>query len=201
MPYVVNAPKPTSSTYSVTGNTLADIWADILKRGPRDTNDGTRVASVTVTEIVIDSAWAPKVRSIETIRRGSEVTYILTISVEDMRFTVTGAITVPKLGKAALSKTAKKEWDRFVAEVEKHELGHVEATRAVANAIGDEAQAMRIAGEGSTMDEALEAAKAALEKAFVKIGGPAEITKRVKSAHMKYDSSTGHGPQLKVSIL
>lgn len=201
MPAVISAPKPTVSTYSISGDTLAAIWADILKRGPRDTNDNTRVASVTATVIEIDSAWTPKVRSIETITRGDAVTHIQTISVEDMRATVTGAITLPKLGRAALSKTAKKEWDRFVAEVEKHELGHFEATKAVAQAICDEARALRIPGEGPTMDQSLAAAKAALEKAFVKIGGPAEIDKRVKAAHMKYDASTGHGPQLKVSIL
>ncbi len=201
MPCVVNAPKPTVTTYAVNGNTLEAIWADIERRGPKDTNDGKRVASVTLTELVIDAAWEPRLRSSEIITRGEERTNIVTISVEDMRITVTGAITMPKLGKAVLSKTAKKEWDRFVGEVEKHELGHVDATKAVAQPIYADAQAMRTTGEAPTFDEAMTKARAALEKAFEKIGGPAMITKLVTAAHVKYDSSTGHGPKLKVTIL
>jgi predicted secreted Zn-dependent protease len=200
MPCSIKAPKPTIIEYTVSGNTLEAIWADIERRGPRDANDNSRVASVTASELVIDSAWEPRVRSIETITRGDQQSTIVIISVEDMSMTVTGEIMMPKLGKAALSKAAKKEWDRFIGEVEKHELGHVNAAKEVAQAIYADAQAMRISGEAPTFDEAMKKAKADLEKAFAKIGGPTVIDKRIADADARYDGRTGHGPTLKVTI-
>lgn len=201
MPCVVYTPKPSVTTYAVNGDTLEALWADIEKRGPRDTNDGKRVASLTRTDIVVEDDWEPHVHAAEVITRGGQQTHVLTISVEDMRVTVTGSITMPKLGKAALSKAARKEWDRFVGEVEKHELGHVAAAKAVAEGICNEARKMRVTGEASSHDEALKKARAALEKDFEKVGGPAAMDKLLLAAHVKYDSSTGHGPKLNAAIL
>ena len=54
-----------TSSYKVSGNTLAEIDADIDKRGPKDLNDGKRYAGLSVGRIDLaiapgDFAFAPQ---------------------------------------------------------------------------------------------------------------------------------------------
>jgi predicted secreted Zn-dependent protease len=179
-----------TSTYKVSGKTLAEIDADIDKRGPKDLNDGKRYAGLSVGRIDLaivsgDFAFASQ---------GSAAPVEMTATLKGGSVTASCSVTLPKLeGEKALSPAALKEWKRFLDATEKHEDGHFDAYFDLAKDIAADIAAMSVTGKGK--DE--RTAKLLAQKAFVeqlaRTYGGSVLSDRVKASAKAYDGKTKHG--------
>jgi len=182
--------KPKITTYSVKGNTLKDVWANVLKVGPKDPNDNKKVAALTETTIVVADKWDPETRGGRCLTTGKIETRV---GAKNLSMKIEGTIKMPKLGTNSLSKPAKKEWDRFIAKLDKHEREHMVVTEKLAKTMGDEI--MKIVGVGLGDDEkkAFEAGKAAFVKLYIANYNGKKISDRIVEGARKLDKSTKHG--------
>lgn len=186
----ITVSSPKISTYSVSGDTLKDVWDDILKKGPKDPNDNKKVAAITETTIIIADRWDPEVRGGRCLTNGKIETRV---GVKNMSMTVEAAIKLPKLGSSKMSATAKKEWKRFIGKLESHEREHIDVTAKLAKTMGDEIMKIEGLGLGDDEDKAFEAGKAAFLKLFVASYDGKSIADRISKEAKKFDSKTGHG--------
>lgn len=184
----VKSPKMTS--YQVTGNTLKEVWDNVLKKGPKDPNDGKKVAALTATEIVVADRWDPELRRGSCLDNGKMEAVV---GVKNMSITVYGEIKMPKLGSNKLSKSAKKEWDRFIKKLAAHEREHMDVTEKVAVEMSKVVMKMEGIGLGADDKKAFEAGKKAFLDAYVKAYGPKQLSKLIAEAHKKFDKATKHG--------
>lgn len=193
----ITVSNPRITTYTVSGNTLKEVWADVLKRGPKDPNDNKKVAALTETTIEVADKWDPEVRSGSCLEDGTIETYV---GAKNISMKVISAIKMPKLGKNALSKTAKKEWDRFIKKLDAHEREHIDVTEKLAKEMGQEI--LKLEGYGSAADEkkSFEAGKADFLKLYVADYSSKKISKRITEAAKKFDKSTKHGAKHGASL-
>jgi len=181
---------PKITTYAVSGNTLKDIWAFIGKKGPKDPNDNKKVAALTVTEIIIADKWDPENRGGQCLSNGKIETWV---GAKNISMKVEATIKLPKLGSNNLSKPAKKEWDRFIGKLDKHEREHQSVTAKLAKTMGEEI--LKIQGVGLADDEkkSFEAGKNDFIKRYIAKFDGKKISARVTDASKKFDKSTKHG--------
>ena len=182
--------KPKITTYGVTGNTLKEVWDNVLKKGPKDPNDNKKVAALTETTIEVADRWDPEIRSGQCLPDGTLET---TVGVKNFSMTIEGAIKMPKLGTNGLSKTAKKEWDRFITKLDKHEREHMDVTEKLAKEIGKEIMKIEGVGLGADEKKSFEAGKAAFLKLYVAEYNGKKIAARINAEAKKFDKATKHG--------
>ena len=194
-------------TYTVAGDTLADIYKDILKKGPKDPNDGKKVAALTTTKLFLQIS-DPKVRfapdgATTTNKKGEAVVKAL---LKTMDAKMTSETLYPKLGAAKLSVRAKVEWLRFIGLLIVHEAGHIGDAEKECKAIIKEIDKMR--GNGTGADEGAAAKNASMDLAaqIVKAFSVKKLDKRFNDRHKKFDKpkkkgKPGHGPVLDTSIV
>lgn len=186
----ITVAKPKITTYAVTGNSLKDIWAYIQKKGPKDPNDNKKVAALTETTIEVADKWDPEIRGGSCLEDGTMETYV---GAKNISMKIVTSIKMPKLGKHALSKAAKKEWDRFVKKLDSHEREHIDVTEKVAKEMGEEI--LKLEGFGFAKDEkkSFEAGKADFIKLYLADYSGKKISKRITEASKKFDKTTKHG--------
>lgn len=178
------------TTYAVTGNTLKEVWASIEKKGPKDPNDNKKVAALTETTIIVADKWDPEIRGGRCLTNGKTETRI---GVKNMSMKVEGKILMPKLGGNKLSKAAKKEWDRFIVKLAKHEVEHLDITAQVAKTMDDEIMKIEGFGLGDDDKKAFAAGKAEFLKIYIATFGGKKVSERITAASKKFDKSTRHG--------
>ena len=180
-----------TSTYSITGATLEEVYNEIQKKGP--TIDGKHFAGAT-TCVLAGFTEGYEYASEED---DGDFTGYARFNKAKVKFNC--AITLPNFSdyKSKLSDEDQKTWATFYSGVAAHENEHVADYEAEVGRWAVELAAMR--GEGKAKDEkkAQAAAKAALGKEFTKVFTTANNDKRLKATAKKLDGSTGHGPALK----
>jgi len=115
------------------------------------------------------------------------------VGVKNMTMKVEGVIKLPKLSGTGLSKTAKKEWDRFMSKLDKHEREHLVDTEKLAKTMGVEIMKIEGVGLGDDEDIAFEAGKAAFIELYVASYRGKKIAERITAAAKKLDKASGHG--------
>jgi predicted secreted Zn-dependent protease len=179
-----------TKTYSVAGDTLADIVKDMDRKGPADPNESARYPGRCTGELAIkiegkdvEFRTTPGKKPLEvaaTLRGGS--------------VTSSCVIEMPRLASdKALSAPAKKEWARFLAALEKHENGHADAYYAEAQAVAAELGALSGKATGKDENTAKKAALATLYAIVSKDYSTAELSRRVKASAKAYDAKNRHG--------
>ena len=182
--------RTSTSTYTVAGETLADLVKEIDRKGPKDLNDGKRYSGLCVGKISL-------------LIGANDFAFVTTAGASPVEVTATLAagtvtndceITMPKLASnKGLSSAAQKEWNRFVAAVDKHENGHVDAYFADAQDLAKELNGMSATGTGKDEKSARVAAQRALLEAMKKAYGGTVLNDRVGAIAKAYDSRTKHG--------
>ncbi len=191
----VTAPKWTY--YTVKGDTLAAVWQDIIKKGPKDPNDNKKVAALTATSYSTSPAWTHEIVDQYPIFDG-QITCKIKVKAWEVKFW--SEIRFPKLGANKLSPAAKKEWTRFVGKLKPHELKHVAKAKAEMETIVKEFQAMESSAVGKDLKEAVKIARQNMEQDFAKTYGGKKIEDRLNKIHKKFDHNTGHGTSLDTTI-
>jgi predicted secreted Zn-dependent protease len=186
----VTVAKPKTTNYSVSGKTLKEVWASIQKKGPNDPNDNKKVAALTETTIIVADKWDPETRGGSCLDNGKIETWV---GAKNMSMKIEGSIQMPKLGSNKLSKTAKKEWDRFIGKLDKHEREHLAVTAKVAKTMGDEIMKIEGVGLGDDEKKSFEAGKADFLKRYVTSYTGKKLSARITEASKKFDKSSKHG--------
>ncbi len=186
----------TIKNYVVKGDTLAEIWASIEAKGPK--SHGKAVAGLTTCPVTIDPS---KVKMDHAFKTGKKGGFDVELWHKSLTIEYKCTIQMPKLASdKKLSKAAKAEWKRFIAELETHEQGHVEITGKEAKAIGAEIEALKFKGSGPDKRAAFDTAVKAFKKEFPASYSPAKVDARLEKAHKKFHSTKGHGPALNKTI-
>jgi predicted secreted Zn-dependent protease len=184
----------TTNTYSVSGDTLADIWSDIQKNGPK--HKGSARAGKTTCKVKMDSA-SSKIE-FTTTQGAKEFESEAKMTKGTLKYDFT--IQIPKLkSDKNLSDAAKKEWARFMKELAAHEDEHVTDFGNVATEIGKEIDKLTAKGKGADKKKAEKEALNAYTKVFTSTYSDAENDKRMAASSDKLDAG-GHGPTLNTSI-
>ncbi len=186
----ITVPNPKITTYSVKGTTLQEVWDNIKKVGPKDPNDNKKVAALTETEIIISDRWDAEERGGKCLISGQMESWV---GAKNIAMTVTAAIKMPKLSGNKLSKPAKKEWDRFIKKLEKHEREHQTVTAKLAKVMGDEIFKIQGVGVGDDEKKAFEAGKQDFITKYLAQFSGKKISERVTAEHKKFDKKTNHG--------
>lgn len=186
----VTATKPKITTYAVSGKTLKEVWASIEKKGPKDPNDNKKVAALTETTIIVADKWDPETRSGRCLTNGKIETRV---GAKNLSMKVEATIKMPKLGSKDLSKLAKKEWDRFIVKLDKHEREHQTITEKLAKTMGEEIMKIEGVGLGDDEKKAFEAGKAEFLKLYGASYSGKKISARIAEAAKKFDKSSKHG--------
>ncbi len=180
-----------TTTYSITGTTLEEVYNDIQKKGP--TIDGKAYAGSTKCALKgFDEGY-----EYATEDDDKQVNGFARFNKAKLKFDC--VITLPKFDdyKSKLSDEEQKAWETYYSGVVSHEKEHVADYEAEVGRWADEVAAMRGEGKGSDEKKAQAAAKADLGKEFAKVFTSANNEKRLKATAKKLDGSTGHGPTLK----
>ncbi|MEL7444894.1 MAG: DUF922 domain-containing protein [Pseudomonadota bacterium] len=91
----------------------------------------------------------------------------------DAQIDFTSTVTFPQLENyAGLSRSARRKWDAYILELERHEVGHLEITYSVRPAV-------EIAFDGVSCETGRQRIKAALAQ--------------LRDLHVQYDDLTDHG--------
>jgi predicted secreted Zn-dependent protease len=179
-----------TTTYAVTGKTLAEINKDILKKGPVDPNEGKRYAGS--CKGTLSLSLLPKELTYETTAGSSPVE--VTATPTGGTLTLSSVITIPKLASdKGLSDAAKKEWKRFIEKTQVHEDGHADSFATVAATVAHEINHMSATGTGADEKAAQTAAAKAL---FAKISdayGGSKLSDLITDDIKAYDAKTKHG--------
>lgn len=188
-------PKPKKVPYTVAGDTLADIWKDIEKKGPKI--GGKNRAGKTKADGEAKPNYKYKLK--EDKAKG---VFICDLWTEVVNVTlVKGTIDHPKLASdKKLSAKAKKEWKRFMKELMVHEDEHVTEMMTEMKALGGEVVNITKQAEDADKKKAVEAAVAAWETDVLARIDKATIEARLKKVNDALDSKSGHGPTLDTSI-
>ena len=174
-----------NSTYRISGATLEAINAAIRRSGPPHGRGGARRAGACAGTLVL--AIGGRDWAFETAAAGSGFRATCTVSGGAVRADC--RITLPNLSGSRLSATAQREWDRFLAAVQTHESGHVDAFVTEAEAVAADIAALSAEGEGRDERAAQVAAKEALSALILRI----DLEARADAAAARYDSQTRSG--------
>lgn len=185
MPINVRKGGVRTQTYAVKGDSLADIWDYIKRRGPRDPNDGKRYSGLCRCE----AALHPNSVKWEFATEQAGRKFESQIWMVKGKISYNCKITMPKLGRNSLSKDAKREWNRFVAAVGTHEQGHVKSYGKELKRIASEIEALKVSGTGRDENAAKRAAYQNYAGELSKI----DMTARLNADAAKYDRKTKHG--------
>ncbi|WP_171054132.1 DUF922 domain-containing protein [Arenibacterium halophilum] len=188
-------PSPKNVPYTVAGDTLADIWADIEKKGPKV--NGKNRAGKTVAKGDANPNCGFKVK--EDKKKGVFIcdlaTSVVNVSLVDC------TIDHPKLkSDKNLSAKAKKEWKRFMKELMVHENEHVTAMIDEMKALGKEVVNITKQVEDADKKVAQEKALKEWETDVLAKIDTSTIEARLEKVNKALDSKTGHGPVLDTSI-
>jgi predicted secreted Zn-dependent protease len=195
----VTAKKGSSSTrtYSVSGKSLDEIVKAMDKNGPKDPNDGSRYSGSCIGTLTI--AIGAKDFAFAARKDSSPVE--VTASFGSGGVGSSCVITLPALASdKGLSDAAKKEWTRFLAAVQTHEQGHVDAYFDEAKAIADELNKLAATGTGKDEKHARIAAAKALVALADKSFSVAKLSDRAKASAKAYDAKTKHGATQKAVL-
>ncbi|HMO09673.1 MAG TPA: DUF922 domain-containing protein [Paracoccaceae bacterium] len=182
----VTAAKPaiTNKTYTVSGDTLEEIYNDLIAKQPGGT-DGVGDCSTPVT--VPSVSKFDEERNEKFKGKGQEEWTVTAKKGLEVETKVT--ITLPTLkSDGKLSKGAKKEWARWLKELTAHEDKHVEAAMKVAEECAKELSDMKGTGQGKDKDAAVKAAVKDYVKKYDAAFGGNKVTKRVDAAHKALDA-------------
>jgi predicted secreted Zn-dependent protease len=183
-------------TYKVKGDTLADIWKDIQKKGPKD--GGKSRAGFTKAPVKTPNKLGFDMKIEPDPDKPDE--FVATVWIKSAKITLKPTIKMPKLASdKKLSAPAKKEWARFISELKSHEEEHVTATETEAKAVAQEMQDIEGKGTGKDKKKALKAAQKDFVKVFKAALGGTQLDDRLKAVNKRLDSG-GHGPVLDTSI-
>ena len=183
-----------TSEYSVSGDTLAAIWSDIQKNGPK--HKGSARAGLTTCELDMDASSS----KIEFTTSGSGKDYEAEATMTKGTLNYDCEIKAPKLkSDSGLSAAAKAEWDRFMKELLAHEQEHVTDFGKTATQIGKDIDALKATGKGADKKKAEKAAFEAYKKSYASKFSKDATDKRLAAGADALDSG-GHGPTLKTSI-
>lgn len=191
----VKTPKPTKVPYTVAGNTLADIWKDIEKKGPKV--GGKNRAGKTKADGEAKPNYKYKLK--EDKAKG---VFVCDLWTEVVNVTlVKGTIDHPKLASdKKLSAKAKKEWKRFMKELMEHEGEHVTAMLNEMKVLGGEVVKITKQATDADKKKAVAAAVSDWETDVRAKIDKAIIVARLKKVNDALDSKSGHGPTLDTSI-
>lgn len=183
-------------TYTVKGDTLAEIWKDIEKKGPKDGGKNragfTKAPVTTPNNLKFDKDVKPNPK------KAGE--FEAKVWIKSEKITMKPEIKMPKLASdKKLSPAAKKEWQRFMKELASHEEEHVTATEDEAKAVAQEMQDLEGVGTGKDEKSALKAAQKDFVSKFKAALGGSKLDDRLKKVNKALDGS-GHGPVLNTSI-
>jgi predicted secreted Zn-dependent protease len=182
-----------TTLYNVAGDTLADIWKDIQKNGPKYKSSAR--AGKTTCKINMDSS-SSKIEFTTTEKKEFESEASMTKGT----LTYDCTIEAPKLkSDEGLSDAAKKEWARFMKELLAHENEHVADFGKAAAKIGKEIDDLTATGKGADKKKAEKAALTEYTKVFTKQYSDAENDKRLAASADALDAG-GHGPTLNTGI-
>jgi predicted secreted Zn-dependent protease len=186
----------TNKTYTVKGDTLADIWKSIEKNGP--TVDGKKVAGLTTCPVEVN---ASSVKFDQTFKAGKKGGFDAELFHKAGTLSYKCTILMPKLASdKKLSKAAKAEWKQFMGKLAKHEDGHVIATGKEAKVIGAELDAVKYNGSGKDKNAAFKDAIKTYKKEFIAKYGGTKVSDRLKKIHKDFHAKSGHGPALNRTI-
>ena len=190
----VKKPKATTSEYTVSGTTLAEIWEDIKRKGPKHKGK----ARAGKTTCPLSSGSVSLEDEVEDDKKSGEK--VATARIKKFDLTMTCQIRIPKLASdAGLSDKAKKEWKRFLSELKSHEQEHVDVNHKEADAIAADAEALAGTGRHAEEKKAVKAARADFEKKFKAEFAGDKVDKRLEKVNDALDGG-GHGPTLDTSI-
>lgn len=186
MPGSVTAAKPdiSNKTYTVSGDTLEEIYNDLIAKQPGGTDGvGDCTTPVTVPSVKkFDEAKNEKFKGkgmeewTVTAKKGLEVETKVTI-------------TLPVLkSDAKLSKGAKKEWARWLKELTAHEDLHVAEAVKVAEQCAQVLSDMKGTGQGKTKEAAIAAAEKDFVKNYDKAFGGNKVSQMIDKAHKALDA-------------
>jgi predicted secreted Zn-dependent protease len=184
-----------TSAYTVSGTTLAEIWADIQAKGPKD--GGAARAGYTTCPVTTPQKVDFDGEVKEDKKSGDQAA---TVWIKSAEVSIECTIQVPKLASDKdLSDEAKKEWKRFLTELVAHEAEHVKVSKAEAKKIADELGELTGSGSDKDKKKAIAAAQADFAKTLKSKFGGSTVDNRLKKVNAALDSG-GHGPVLKTSI-
>ncbi len=185
-----------NKTYTVKGDTLADIWKSIEKNGP--VIDGKRVAGLTTCPVEVAKS---SVKYDQTFKASKKGGFDAELFHKSGTVSYKCTILMPKLASdKKLSKAAKVEWKRFMGKLAKHEQGHVIATGKEAKVLAAEFDAVKYKGSGKDKNAAFKDAIKTYKKEFLAKYGGTKLTDRLKKVHKAFHVQNGHGPALNKTI-
>ncbi len=180
-----------NKTYKVEGETLADIWNDILKKGP--VVNGKHVAAKTVCPVEMKASSVKMDHKIVASKK-TKGHFDAELWHKKGAMTFKCTVLMPKLASdKALSPKAKKEWRRFLGKLAGHEKEHETLTGHEASHLAAEMDGLKFKGTGASEKKAFDAAVKTFRKEFTKNYGGTKIDDRLKEAHKSFDAKTGHG--------
>jgi predicted secreted Zn-dependent protease len=182
------------STYTVSGTTLAEIWADIQAKGPKD--GGSARAGYTTCPVTTPQ----RVDFDGEVKENKKGEQDATVWIKSAEVSIECTIQMPQLASDKdLSDAAKKEWKRFMTELVTHEAEHVKVSKAEAKKIADELGELTGTGSDKDKKKAIAAAQKDFAKSLKAEFGDSAVDNRLKKVNAALDSG-GHGPVLKTSI-
>lgn len=180
----VASPSIKNKTYSVSGDTLQEIYDDLLKKQV----GGTDAVGDCTTGVTVPSVKKFDEEQNEKFKKKGQEEWIVTAK-KGLEVTIDVTITLPSLtSDGKLTKAAKKEWARWLKDLTAHEDLHVEAAKTVAEECAKELSDMKGTGQGKDKDAAIKAAEAAFVKAYDAAFGGSKVAQRVAAAHKKLDA-------------
>lgn len=192
--------------YKVSGDDLMAVWKNIKKKGPKDPNDGKRVAALTTTTLDVSSA----VSSARFEGDGAIVTrrdgkFEAKAKIKSMPVIYSSETLLPEVGANKLSMSAWVEWGRFKLKLAIHENEHVRKVKSDAVTIVADINSMRGVGVDADKSKAAFAAAGDLQKQIVKKYNGKSLEKRFNAIHKKLDKPKkrgrpGHGPVLDATV-
>lgn len=200
MPVTIKPGKTIIKTYKVAGKTLAEIWADVSKKGPKD--DGKKVAALTTT-VILSGKLKPNRSTNSPSQKDGAVE--VTISLASAVVSYAASIEMPALASDKdLSKQAKAEWKRFMGKLQVHENEHVALAQEYCREFAKRLEKFNVTeaaeDEGKATVLATKKFLAAFKNEFSQKSTSAEVRKR----HQKLDKASNHGAKkgalLKTSI-
>lgn len=188
-------PTPSEKPYNIAGDTLAAIWKDIEKNGPK-INGKNRAGKTTA-----DGEAKPNYKyKLKEDKAKGVVTCELWTDVVNVTLLKT-KIERPKLkSDKKLSDKAKKEWKRFYKDLMAHEQEHVDAMMDEMKVMGGEVVNITKTAEDADKKKALEKAVADWSTDVLNVIDKPKIVARLKKVNDGLDSKSGHGPTLNTSI-
>jgi predicted secreted Zn-dependent protease len=182
--------KVDNATYRIGGETLAELIEEMKKKGPVDPNENKRYSGKCFGKLSIALPKGSSV-TLKPLAEGAEVELEATLNGS---VSLDCTITMPALASDKnLSAAAKKEWARFLAAVEKHENGHVEAYMDLAKDVAKTLNDLKVTGKGANKKAAAMAAIQDIQAKVIALYGGTQLDSLMKAAAKSYDGQNKHG--------